>query len=95
MHLCVGDIYRGQDKSDNGSQLVLESVSREVWHCVAQHFDFENAAQSSANLPGRPILNSAGGYLPIWFGLGVNGHGPCLSALSSASAAVMAKAPTP
>ncbi len=47
-------IHRGQDKSENGPQLALESVSRGVWHCVAQHF--ENAAQRSAKLPGRPIL---------------------------------------
>ncbi len=42
-------IHRGQDKSENGPQLALESVSRGVWHCVAQHF--ENAAQRSAKLP--------------------------------------------
>ena len=52
-------IHGGQDKSDNGPQLALESVSQGAWHCVAQHF--ENAAQCSAELPGRPILRPVGG----------------------------------
>ena len=53
--------------------MALESVSRGVWHCVAQNF--ENAAQRSAKVPG------------IYLGLGVYGHGVCVcvcvSALSS------------
>ncbi len=68
-------IHRGQDKSENGPQLALESVSRGVWHCVAQHF--ENAAQRSAKLPGRPILRPVGGPFPIYLGLGVYGHSVC------------------
>ncbi len=52
-------IHRGQDKSENGPQLALESVSRGAWHCVAQHF--QNAAQRSAKLPGGPNLRPDGG----------------------------------
>jgi hypothetical protein len=35
-----------QDKLENGPQMALDSVSRGVWHCVAQHF------QITAHLPG-------------------------------------------
>ncbi len=73
--------HRGQDKSENGSQMALESVSRGVWHCVAQHF--ENAAQRSAKLPGTPIPRPVGSHFPIYLGLGVYGHGVCLHSLHS------------
>ena len=66
------NILRGQDNSENGYQLALESVSRGVWHCVLQHF--ENAAQRSAKLPGRPILRPVGGHFSIYLGVGVSGH---------------------
>ncbi len=69
-------IHRGQDKSENGPQLALESVSGGVRHCVAQHF--LNAVQRSAKLSGRPILSPVGGHFPIYLGLGVYGHGVCL-----------------
>ncbi len=52
--------HRGQDKSENGPQLALESVSRGVWHCVAQHF--QNAARCSAKLPGRPFPKPVGAH---------------------------------
>ena len=51
-------IHRGQDESENGPLLGLESVSQGVWHCVAQ--PFQNAAQRCAKLPGRPILRQLG-----------------------------------
>jgi hypothetical protein len=60
-------------------QLALVSVFRGAGHCGAQHF--ENAAQRNAKLPGRPILRPVGGHLPIYLGLGVYGHGPCLHSL--------------
>ena len=60
-------------------QLALESASQETWHCVAQLF--QNAAQRSAKLPGRPILRPVGGHFPIYLGLGVYGHSPCLHSL--------------
>ena len=62
-------IRRGQDKSETSPQLASESVSRGVWHCVAQHF--ENVAQRTAKLPGRPILRPVGDHFPIYLGLGV------------------------
>ena len=43
-----------------GPELALESVSRGCRHCIAQHF--ENAAQRSAELPGRPILRPVSGH---------------------------------
>ena len=66
-----------------GSELAFESVSREVWHCVAQHF--ENAAQRGAALPGGPILRPVGGHFPIYLGLGVYGRGVCLHSLHPCS----------
>jgi hypothetical protein len=76
--------HRGQDKSENGPQLALESVSREIWHCVAQHF--QNAPQRSTKLPGRPLLKPVGYHFPIYPGRAVYGHGPCLHALFSSGA---------
>ena len=70
---------RGQDKSEKAPQLALDSVSWGVWHCFAQHF--ENAAQRSAKVPGRPILEPVGGHFPIYLGLGVYCHGVCLHSL--------------
>jgi hypothetical protein len=51
-------IHQGQDRSENGSQPTLEPVLRGV-HCVAQHF--QNAAQCTAKLLGKPILRPIGG----------------------------------
>jgi hypothetical protein len=65
----VGDVF----------QLALESVSRGVWHCVAQHF--RSAAQRSAKLPGRTILKPIGSHFVIYLGLGVYGHGVCVCIL--------------
>jgi hypothetical protein len=72
-------IHRGQDKSENGPQLALDSVSRGVWHCFAQHL--ENSAQISATLPRRPILRPVLCHFPIYLGPGVYGHGVCLHSL--------------
>ncbi len=41
-------------KSEIGPIGIGISLPGVAWHCVAQHF--ENAAQRSAKLPGRPIL---------------------------------------
>jgi hypothetical protein len=65
----------GQAKSENGSQLGFESVSRGVWKCIAYHF--ENAAQRSDKLPGGPILRPIGEQFVMYLGLGVYGHGVC------------------
>ena len=45
-------------KKQIGPKLAVESVSRGVRHCVAQHF--QNAAEGIAKRPGRPILR------PVW-----------------------------
>ncbi len=60
--------------------MALESVSREVWHSVAQHF--QNAAQRGAKFPGIPNPRPVGGgrYVPVYLGLGVSGVGVCLHA---------------
>ena len=54
----------GVYKNEIGPKPVLESVSRGVWHCVAQHL--ENAAQRSAKLPGRPILRPPRGRFTVY-----------------------------
>jgi hypothetical protein len=59
-------IHQGQDKSENGPQLALKSVSRGVWHCVVQHF--QNVVQRSAKLPGIPILMPVGMLFPSSIG---------------------------
>jgi hypothetical protein len=64
-------IHRGWDKSGNGAQLILYSVSRGLGSAyVAQH---------SVKLPGRQILRPVGGYFPSDLGFGVYGHGVCVS----------------
>ena len=72
-------IHRGPDEAENGLRLAVESVPRGVWHCVAQQF--EDAAQRSALLPGRPILKPLGSHFMIYLGLGVYGQSPCLHSL--------------
>ena len=72
-------IHRGQDKSENGPRLSLESISLGVWHCIAQIF--QNAVQRNAKLTGRPIIRPVGSHFPIFLGLGVYGHGVCLHSL--------------
>ena len=42
-------------------QLDFESVSREVWRCLAQHL--EDAAQRGAKVPGRPIIHHLGSFV--------------------------------
>jgi succinate dehydrogenase/fumarate reductase-like Fe-S protein len=51
-------IHQGQDKLENETRLIVESVSRGVWHCVAQYF--QNAAKRNDRFPGRPIPRSVG-----------------------------------
>jgi hypothetical protein len=80
-HTHHDHIYRSQDESKNGPQLALESITRGVRHCIAQHF--ENAAQRNAKLPGRPILIPIGVHFPVCLGLGVYRHGVCLHYLQA------------
>ncbi len=61
------------------SQLALVPVSWGVWHCVALHF--QNAAQRSARLPGRPSLRPIGGHVTIYLCLGGNSRDMCLQCL--------------
>ena len=62
-HTRHDHIHRGQYKSEIGPDVALESVSRGVRHCVAQHL--ENAAELSAKLPGRPILRPVRGRFAL------------------------------
>jgi hypothetical protein len=55
-----------------GFQLALESFSRVVWHCTAQHF--QNAAHHSAKLPRTPILKPVRCHFMIYLRPGVYGH---------------------
>jgi hypothetical protein len=72
-------INRGQDKSETGPQLTLESVSW-GWHCAAQHFD--NAAQRSAT-PRETDFKARRSSFSNLSRPGVCGHGVCLHSLHS------------
>ncbi len=50
-------------KSESAPKQILELVSREVWHRIAQHVG--NAAQCSAKLPGGLIPKTVSGHFLI------------------------------